>query len=95
MKLINRFTRKHTSLYLSVIIVSSLFSFSIFYSCGANIFTVEDDINMGKELEQQIRQDTKQFPILQGHQDVKDYVSGMGKYVLDNSKGILYKNVFP
>ncbi|MEO6695847.1 MAG: M48 family metalloprotease [Ignavibacteria bacterium] len=95
MRKFNLFIKKHSTQYVSVILVSSLLSLSFFYSCGANIFSIEDDVNIGKEIEQQIQQDRKQFPILQGHQDVRDYVSGMGKYVLDYSKSIQYKNVFP
>jgi len=95
MRHINQFNKKYSAHYLSVILVSFLFSLSIFYSCGANIFSVEDDVNIGKELDQQIKQDPNQFPILQGHQDVRDYVSGMGKYVLDYSKSIQYKKIFP
>jgi len=95
MRLVNQFNKKYSTHYLSIILVSLLLSLSIFYSCGANIFSVEDDVSIGKEIEQQINQDTKQFPVLQGHQDVRDYVSGMGKYVLDYSKSIQYKKIFP
>lgn len=95
MKFIIRLNKKYSSHYLSIILLTSLLSLSVFYSCGANIFSVEDDVNIGKEIEQQIRQDTKQFPIMQGHQEVKDYVSGLGKYVLDNSNSIQYKKIFP
>lgn len=83
------------SLISFVLLTSALISFSLFYSCGANIFSVEDDVSIGKEIEQQIRDDEKQFPVLKGHQDIKDYVSGLGKYVLENSKSIKYKNTFP
>lgn len=89
------FNKKYSTQYLNIILISSLLSLSFFYSCGANIFSVEDDVNIGKEIEQQIIQDPRQFPILQGHQDVRDYVSGMGKYVLDYSKSIQYKKIFP
>ncbi|MFZ1461977.1 MAG: M48 family metalloprotease [Ignavibacteria bacterium] len=83
------------SLITAVLLTSLLISVSVFYSCGANIFSVEDDVIMGKEIEQEIIADQKQFPVMQGHQDIKDYVSGLGKYVLENSKAIKYKNTFP
>ncbi len=73
---------------------SSLLSLSILSSCGADIFSIQDDISMGKEIDQQIKADQKQFPILVGHQEVKDYVSGLGKYILQTSPAIQYKNVF-
>jgi predicted Zn-dependent protease len=95
MKTIKEIKGKFLTLLSAIIISSSLLSISIFQSCGANIFSVEDDAQMGKELDQQIRQDPKQFPMLSGHQDVKDYVNGIGKNILQNSNQIQYKNVFP
>lgn len=95
MNLIKSAFTRQSSLFSAIIFSSVLVSFSIFYSCGANIFSVDDDVKMGGEINQQIREDAKQYPIMQGHQDVKDYVNKLGKYVLDNSKYIQYKNVFP
>ncbi|HMS65448.1 MAG TPA: M48 family metalloprotease [Ignavibacteria bacterium] len=89
------FQKINSAKTVSAIFLLSLISLSLLYSCSANIFSVEDDVKMGGELNQQVKEDSKQFPILQGHQDVKDYVSGLGRYVLENSKDINYKNVFP
>jgi predicted Zn-dependent protease len=52
-------------------------------------------VQLGNEIKQQIAGESKQFPVLQGHQDVKEYVSGLGNYVVNNSSYIKYKNVFP
>lgn len=90
-KILNKYSVKFTALLSAVMLIS----LSVLYSCSANIFSVEDDVSMGKELNQQIKDESKQFPVLKGHQDVKDYVSGLGKYVLENSSAIKYKNVFP
>ena len=79
---------RYASLITAVLLASVLICVSVFYSCGANIFSVEDDVSMGKEIEQEIVADQKQFPLMQGHQDIKDYVSGLGKYVLENSKAM-------
>ncbi len=92
MKLIRRI---NSGLYLPLVLLMSLFSFSVLSSCGANIFSVQDDVKMGGELNQQIMEDPKEFPLLKGHEDVKEYVSGLGKYVLQNSSYIKYKNIFP
>jgi predicted Zn-dependent protease len=73
----------------------SLLIISVFYSCGANLFTEEDDIQLGRELDKQIKSDPKTYPMLQGHQDVKDYVNGIGKYILQTSPKIEYRSVFP
>ncbi|MEO8447724.1 MAG: M48 family metalloprotease [bacterium] len=87
--------RRNFSLPVLIMFVASLLSLSVLYSCGANIFSVDDDVTMGKDIDQQIRADSRQFPLMQGNQNIKDYVSGLGKYVLQNSSLIEYKNVFP
>ena len=73
----------------------TLLSVSVFYSCGANLFTQEDDIQLGRDIDKQIKADPATYPMLQGHQDVKDYVNGIGKYILESSPKIEYKNIFP
>ena len=73
----------------------TLLSVSVFYSCGANLFTQEDDIQLGRDIDKQIKADPATYPMLQGHQDVKDYVNGIGKYILESSPKIQYKNIFP
>jgi predicted Zn-dependent protease len=93
----NSFLNKHKSKFsLSVLIILSTAWISLsLYSCGANIYSVDDDVQLGNEIKQQIAGESKQFPVLQGHQDVKEYVSGLGNYVVNNSSYIKYKNVFP
>jgi beta-barrel assembly-enhancing protease len=69
--------------------------FSVLYGCGVNLFSVNDDIEFGKQLDQEIKSMPNEFPMLNGHEDIKEYVSNIGKYVLDNSNLIEYKKVFP
>lgn len=95
MKLYGNRIKKALPLFSSVILISALISLSVFYSCGANMFSIEDDVSMGNELDKEILADSKNFPLLQGHQEVKNYVSELGKYVLENSSAIKFKNVFP
>lgn len=64
-------------------------------SCGANIFTIEDDVAMGKELAEEIRNDNKTFPILQGNDEVKQYVSGIGLDIISKSDYVKYEKIFP
>ena len=69
------FLNKHKSKYsISFLILSSviLISLSVFYSCGANIYSVDDDVQLGKEIQQQIAGESGEFPVLQGHQNVKE-----------------------
>lgn len=77
------------------VLTSFMISLAVFYSCGANIYSVQDDVDLGKEIQQQIKDESAQFPVLKGHEDVKQYVTGLGRYVLQNSKYIQYKNIFP
>lgn len=95
MKTFQKISNKYSPLILSILLTSSLISLSVLNSCGANIFSVQDDADLGKEVQQQIKDDPQNFPVMKGHPEVKEYVNGLGKYVLQNSKYIEYKNVFP
>ncbi len=95
MEKIRNIKRKYSSLLVTILLSVSLVSLSVIYSCGANIFSVQDDVELGGEVNQQIKEDPKNYPVLKGHQEVKDYVNGLGRYVLQNSKYIEYKNIFP
>lgn len=81
--------------YSTIFFVLLLTSVSVFYSCGANIFSESDDIAIGKDLDQQIKADPRQFPMLQGRPEVNDYVSRIGKTILTSSNYIQYETVFP
>ena len=90
----NNITNKKFLLFTLLLISFSL-TLSILYSCGANIFSTNDDIKLGRDLDQQIKADSRNYPMLQGHEDVKQYVSSIGNYILNNSSLIQYRNVFP
>lgn len=78
--------------FLAVIFISG----SIFLSCEqANIFSDEDDVKLGEEFDKEIKKNPKDFPMLQGHEDLKDYVSGIGKYLLNSSPKIKKKTIYP
>jgi len=77
------------------VLIAVLLSFSFLYSCGMNLFSEEDDVKMGKEIDDEIKAHPKEYPMLQGHQDVKDYVSSLGRYILNVSPKIEYKKTFP
>ncbi|HEV8537463.1 MAG TPA: M48 family metallopeptidase [Bacteroidota bacterium] len=47
-----------------------------------NIFSDDQDIKLGQQMDQEIRKNTKEYPILQGHPEVKEYVMGVGNKVL-------------
>jgi predicted Zn-dependent protease len=95
MKNIYTFYKKNVIAYTALFFTFLLLSTSIFYSCGANIFSVEDDIQIGRDLDKEIKSRPNDFPMLKGHQDIKDYVNGIGRDILNSSSRIKYKNIFP
>ena len=84
-----------SSLIIAITSLMMLFSISVLYSCGANIFSVEDDVKLGQDIDKEIRANPRDFPILKGNQKVKDYVSSLGREILNKSSLIKYKDVFP
>jgi predicted Zn-dependent protease len=87
---------KNISLYPFLLVTLLAITTSIFLSCEqTNIFSDKDDVELGKEMDKEIKKDPQQFPMLIGHQDIKDYVSGIGNYILNSSPKIKKKNIYP
>ncbi|HPS65885.1 MAG TPA: M48 family metalloprotease [Ignavibacteria bacterium] len=80
---------------LAILSVVVLIGVSFFYSCGANLFSIDQDVQLGKDMDNQIKADPAGYPPLTGHEDVKSYVSGVGKSIVNSTNLIQYKNVFP
>ena len=79
----------------TLVIFSLLFANAYLSSCGANIFTVEDDVAMGQELDAEIRSDQSNYPIYKGNDEVRQYVTGIGKDIIRKSNLIQYEKIFP
>lgn len=62
---------------------------------GFNLFTVQDDIALGKEFSQQIEQDPQQFPILpeKGNEEAYRYIRGLTQKILQTGK-VAHANEF-
>lgn len=74
---------------------SLLVSLGIFSSCEqSNIFSDKDDVELGQEFDKEIKKNPKEFPMLEGSSALKDYVTGIGKDIL-NSPKIKKKNIYP
>lgn len=87
---------KNKTLYPFLFTALIVITASVFLSCEqTNIFSDKDDVELGKEMDKEIKNDPKNFPMLTGHQDIKDYILGMGKYILDASPKIKKKNIYP
>jgi len=61
--------------------------------CGLNIFPDDEDIKLGKQIDQEIRKNPKQYPIMEGHPAVKQYVKEVGDRVLA-SPAITKKGIY-
>ncbi len=78
-------------IFLLFILVASAF----FQSCEqSNIFSDKDDVELGEQFDKEIKANPKEFPMLSGHQDIKDYVTSMGKEIL-NSPKIKKRSIYP
>lgn len=49
-----------------------------------NLFSEQDEVELGEQVDQEIRSDPAQYPILQGRPDVKAYVKTIGDKVLSS-----------
>jgi len=62
--------------HLQKIIIACIFILSIYTSCGVNIFTTQDEIEIGKNFSQEI---DKTYPILENNPDLAKYVDQLGQ----------------
>lgn len=63
-------------------------------SIGMNIFSDQDDVKLGQQLDNEIKSNPKEYPILQNRPDVKSYVEQIGRKIL-NSPNIKKKGIYP
>ena len=63
---------------------------------GVNFFSIEQDIELGKQVQQQIASDPQKFPILpeRGNEEVYKYVRGITQKILNSGK-VAYAKEFP
>jgi beta-barrel assembly-enhancing protease len=82
--------------YSFIFLFGLLIASSVFQACEqSNIFSDKEDVELGEEFDKQIKANPKEFPMLEGHQDIKDYISDMGKTILNSSTKIKKKNIYP
>lgn len=63
-------------------------------SAGINIFSDQDEVNFGLQMDQEIRKNPKEFPIYSGNTDVKDYIDKKIFREILASPEIAKKNVY-
>ncbi len=71
-----------------------LASFS--FMCGSlafNIFSDQEDVKLGKQLDDEIKSKPQEYPILQNRDDVKNYIEQIGQKIL-NSQHVKKRGVY-
>ncbi len=61
---------------------------------GLNIFSDEDEVKLGMQLDQEIRKNPKEYPIYSGDPSVKEYIINNMFYPILNSPEIRKRNVY-
>jgi len=75
----------------------SLSSLSCIGALGVNLFPDSKDIALGKQIDEEIRHDPNEYPLLADHRDMKEYIESIGKKILESSairKKALYAYTF-
>jgi predicted Zn-dependent protease len=86
---------KHKNFYPFILLFALLFATALFQSCEqSNIFSDKDDVELGQEFDKEIKAHPKEFPMLEGHKEIKDYITAIGKEILSSPK-IKKKNIYP
>lgn len=83
-------------LSIRTVLFALIVSWSSFQCSGPltmNVFPDSKDVNLGKEIDQQIRSNEKEYPILKNRPEVKDYIEGIGRTIL-SSPEIKKKNLY-
>jgi predicted Zn-dependent protease len=66
----------------------------IFTACGVNLFSDKDDVELGRQLDQEIRSNPQEYPILKNRPEVKAYVLRIVNKVLQSPE-VKKRNVYP
>jgi len=82
-------------IYFQIIITSliAISSISCSGSVGFNIFPDSKDIQLGKQIDSEIRKNPKEYPLLKDRSDVKLYIENIGRKILESPE-ITKKNIY-
>ncbi len=78
-------------------ILAAIILFSFFNSCdsGINLFTKQDDVQLGKEVNDEIRSKPEEYPIFKGDPSIKAYIDQrIFSHILTSPK-VESKNIYP
>jgi beta-barrel assembly-enhancing protease len=86
---------KFVKIRRTLVVVSSMFIAIVSMQCGGgvNIFPVAQDAQLGQQLDQQIRNNPAEYPIL-NNPSVREYVQGIANRLIE-SPAVKYRGTFP
>ncbi len=61
---------------------------------GINLFSDEDDVTLGRQLDEEIRANPEEYPILTTHPHVRKYIENIGQRILQ-SQHIKKRDIYP
>lgn len=67
-----------------VVLIPAVVSLCCAGALGLNLFPESKDIELGKQIDQEIRKNPQEYPILADRPDVKSYVEAIGRKVLSS-----------
>jgi predicted Zn-dependent protease len=71
-----------TIIFSIIVTVASLAGYSCWVTL--NLFSDSDDLKLGKQLDEEIRKNPQEYPILQGKPEIKQYVADIGSRILSS-----------
>jgi beta-barrel assembly-enhancing protease len=83
-----------TSLIRRKVIVVVVLYAGILAACGVNLFTDKDDVQLGTQIDAEIRANPQEYPILQGHPGLKAEVRNIVNKILQSPE-VKKRNVYP
>lgn len=83
--------KKHFTYFVILFLFASA-NFSC-ASIGFNLFSDSDDVKLGQQLDQEIRNNPTEYPVLQNRPDVKSYAEQIGQKIL-NSREVKKRGVY-
>ena len=69
---------------ISFLFLLSISSIGCIGALGVNLFPDSRDIELGKQIDAEIRHNPKEYPILTGHGELKEYVESIGRRILES-----------
>lgn len=88
---------KSTSLPIALRAVRLLFLTSVVIGCSTiaiNLFQDSDDVKLGQQIDEEIRKNPKEYPILQKRPDVKAYIEDISQKILASPE-VKKRGIYP